>query len=344
MDNTNRKTLMNKRETDWFRGIAAVMVVISHYGNWINILTSLEGNAETFRFALTKLGVYGVDIFFLFSGYAMVKSLGKSHGDGKMSWQFIWKRIKNVFIPYFIVIGVIELLSEGLTSIHDFWIFIIGYNYWYMCVLFIFYIGFIVIYAVIRVKGIRVIAFSVLTYVLSYKLYQLDMFPFWYVSNIAFAIGIIVGEYEETAKKIIDKVWLPMVVLLTIGMIFVTKWGLTGGVNFGGNPEDYQLWFQIGATVVWTLLILILASKCQIKEKIFVFLGRNSLYIYLTHVYVFMRCINNLTCDMHVRFIISPICIIAVSFLCSLIISGMWKLIAMLSQKLLNNTHANSHV
>ena len=132
MDNTNNKTLMNKRETDWFRGIAAVMVVISHYGEWIYILTSLEGNAETVRFALTKLGVYGVDIFFLFSGYAMVKSLRKSQReslwDGKMSWQFIWKRIKNVFIPYLIVIGIIELLSEGLTSLHDFWLFIIGYN------------------------------------------------------------------------------------------------------------------------------------------------------------------------------------------------------------------------
>lgn len=340
MDNTDNKTLMNKRETDWFRGIAALMVVVSHYGEWINILTSLEGNAETFRFALTKLGVYGVDIFFLFSGYAMVKSLG----NNKMSLQFIWKRIKNVFIPYFIVIGILERITGGLTSIHDFWIFITGYNYWYMCVLFIFYIGFILIYAIIRMKSIRVIAFCIFTYVLSYKLYQGESFPFWYVSNIAFAIGLIAGEYEETAKKIVDKVWIPMIVILTIGMSFVIRWGLTGGVNLGGDPKEYQLWFQIGATVVWTLLILILASKCRIKEKIGVFLGRNSLYIYLTHVYVFMRCINNLTCDMYVRFIISPICIIAVAFLCNLVISGMWKLLSVLRRKLSGDTHADSRV
>ena len=332
MGNTNKTTLMNKRETDWFRGIAALMVVLSHYGEWINIIGPLEGKAETLRFAVTKLGVYGVDIFFLFSGYAMIKSLG----DRKMNRQFIWKRIKNVFIPYVIVIGVIELLSDGLTSIHDFWIFITGYNYWYMCVLFIFYIGFIVIYAIIRVKSIRVIAFSIFTYVLSYKLYQYDMFPFWYVSNIAFAIGVIVGEYENAAKKIVDKVWIPMIVLLTTGMAFITKWGLTGGVDLGAASEDYQLWFKIGATVVWTLLILILASKCRIRGKIMAFLGKNSLYIYLTHVYVFMRCINNLTCDLSMRFIISPICIIAVSLLCNLVISGMWKLIALLSQKLSN--------
>lgn len=331
---------MNKRETDWFRGIAALMVVASHYGEWINILTSLEGNAETFRFALTKLGVYGVDIFFLFSGYAMVKSLG----NNKMSLQFIWKRIKNVVIPYFIVIGILERITGGLTSVHDFWIFITGYNYWYMCVLFIFYIGFILIYAIIRIKSIRVIAFCIFTYVLSYKLCQGESFPFWYVSNIAFAIGLIAGEYEETAKKIVDKVWIPMIVILTIGMSFVIRWGLTGGVNLGGDPKEYQLWFQIGATVVWTLLILILASKCRIKEKIGVFLGRNSLYIYLTHVYVFMRCINNLTCDMYVRFLISPICIIAVAFLCNLVISGMWKLLSVLSRKLSGDTHADSRV
>lgn len=330
MDNTEMKTLMNKRETDWFRGIAAVMVVLSHYGHWFNIITSFEGNAETFRFALTKLGIYGVDIFFLFSGYAMVKSLG----NRKMSWQFIWKRIKNVFIPYFIIVGVIELLSEGLTSIHDFWLFICGYNYWYMCVLFIFYIGFIVIYSIIHIKWLRVIAFSIFTYVLSYELFSHEMSDFWYVSNIAFAIGIIAGEYEEIAKKIVDKVWLPALAILTLGMVFVTKWGLTDGVNLGGDPEDYQLWFQIGATVVWTLLILILASKCRIKEKVFAFLGKNSLYIYLTHVYIFMRVINFPMWDLSVKFAISPICIIVVSFLCSLIISGMWKLMSMLNQKL----------
>lgn len=326
MDNITKSSLMDKRETDWFRGIAAVMVVLSHYGHWLNIIVSLEGNAETFRFALTKLGVYGVDMFFLFSGYAMVKSLG----NRKMNRRFIWKRIKNVLIPYYLVVGVIELISGGLASVHDFWLLVTGYNYWYMCVLFIFYIGFIIIYSVIRIKGIRVIAFSVFTYIFSYELYLHEMSDFWYVSNIAFAIGIIVGEYEELAKVIIDKIRLPMLAVLTLGMVFVTRWGLTGGVDLGGDPEDYRLWFQIGATVIWTLLILILAAKCRIKEKVFAFLGRYSLYIYLTHVYIFMRCINDIPIwSLPVRFAISPICIVLVSFLCGLIISGMWKLLSM---------------
>lgn len=336
MDNNNNnvKTLMNKRETDWFRGIAALMVVLSHYGHWWNILTPTQGNVETFRFALTKLGVYGVDIFFLFSGYAMIKSLG----DRKMSWQFVWKRIKNVYIPYFLIILAIELYAGALTSLHDLWIVACGYKYWYMMVLFLFYIGFIVIYALIRIKWLRTVIFCIFTYIMSYTLYKKGMQSFWYVSNIAFAIGIIAGEYEETFKKIIDKIWIYMLIVLSIGMAFATKWGLDGGVNWGGNPADYQIWVQIGATVVWTLLILILASKCHINEVIFAFLGKNSLYLYLTHVFVAMQCINFPKIEsMSVRFIISPVCIIAVAILCNLIISCMWRLLSMLASLIKKN-------
>lgn len=333
-NNNDGKTLMNKRETDWFRGIAALMVVLSHYGHWWNILAATEGNVEVFRLALTKLGVYGVDIFFLFSGYAMIKSLG----ENKMSWKFVWKRIKNVYIPYFLIVGVIELISDGLNSLQALWFVICGYNYWYMMVLFLFYIGFIAIYALIRIKWLRTVVFCVFTYAMSYTLYKKGMQSFWYVSNIAFAIGIIAGEYEKAFKKVIDKIWIYMIVILSIGMVFATKWGLEGGADWGGNPEDYQIWVQIGATTVWTLLILILASKCRIKEPIFAFLGKSSLYLYLTHVFVAMRCINFSKIEsMSVRFIISPICIIVVALLCNLFISCIWKLISRLASLLKKN-------
>jgi len=66
MEKTMKWQLMPKKETDWFRGIAVIMVVVSHYAEWWSWFAPMEGNAEIFRLALTKLGVYGVDIFFLF--------------------------------------------------------------------------------------------------------------------------------------------------------------------------------------------------------------------------------------------------------------------------------------
>lgn len=316
--------LMEKRETNWFRGAAAVMVVLSHYAEWWSWFAPTEGNAEIFRQALTKLGVYGVDIFFLFSGYAMVKSLGRE----RMHGAFLWKRVKNVYIPYFIVVGAMELLEGGFASPQDFLYFASGYDYWYMFVLFIFYIGFIAIYTIMGGKAPRVVVFCVFTYIFSHILYLRGMQDFWYVSNIAFALGVAAGEYEELLKKAIDKIGGLFALVLAAGMIFVTKWGLEGGVNIGGDPEEYRLQFQIGATVVWVLFVLVLASKCRIKEKVLAFLGRHSLYIYLTHTYIFMWCANHMELDIPWRFAISALATVVVSFLCSALIGTGEKLIS----------------
>ncbi len=314
--------LMEKQETNWFRGAAAIMVVLSHYAEWWSWFVPLEGNAEIFRQALTKLGVYGVDIFFLFSGYAMVKSLGRE----RMHGAFIWKRIKNVYFPYFVVVGAIELLEGGFVSVQDFLHFAIGYDYWYMFVLFIFYIGFIVVYTVMGGKTPRVVVFSIFTYIFSRILYQRGMQDFWYVSNIAFALGVAAGEYEDWIKKAVDRIWVPLALALAVGMGFAAKGGLERGANTG-DSEEYQLWFQIGATVVWILLVLVLTSKCRIKEKVFAFLGRHSLYIYLTHTYIFMWCANYLEWDIAWRFAASALATVAVSFLCSVFVRGVEMLI-----------------
>ncbi len=321
MEKRAGRQLMPKRETDWFRGIAAVMVVLSHYAEWWSWFTPTEENAEMFRLALTKLGVYGVDIFFLFSGYSMVKSLGRE----RMYGLFIWKRVKNVYIPYFVVVGAIELLSGGFSSARDFINFVTGYDYWYMFVLFLFYIGFIVVYTVAGGKAPRVFIFCAFTYFMSDAFYQRGMHDFWYVSNIAFALGVIAGEYEESLIKILDKAWLFISAALAVSMVFVVKWGLDDGSGIGENLARYRLQFQIGATVVWTLLILIMAAKCRIKEKVFAFLGKSSLYIYLTHTYIFMGCVNSLELSYVWRFAVSALLTVAVSLLCSRLIAAAWN-------------------
>lgn len=306
--------LIDKNTSNIFRGIAAVMVISSHYAEWFSWFIQTEGNREIFRVALTKLGVYGVDIFFLFSGYAMVVSL---NGE-RMSLNFVWKRIRNVYLPYFILVGILELLSGGFTSLHDFMLFLTGYDYWYMNVLFIFYIGFMVIYALIRHRVLRIFAFSIFTYAYSYWLYSNDMHEFWYVSNIAFVMGIIIGEYGRYVKKIIDRAGIPISILLSLVMVYVVRSGLYADTAINGYPEEYQVWFKIGATFFWTLLVIVLASIWRIRERISEFLGKNSLYLYLTHTYIFMRCVNGLETAIIIRFAISAAVTVIVSFLCGL--------------------------
>lgn len=315
--------LMAKRETDWFRGIAVIMVVLSHYAEWWAWFAKTEGNVEIFRQGLTRLGVYGVNIFFLFSGYALVKSMKQD----RMYPQFIWKRIKNVYIPYFIVVGIIELWSGGFTSFQDFLLFACGYDYWYMFVLFIFYAGFIFVYTIVGGKAPRVIVFCIFTYIFSYILFDKGMQDFWYVSNIVFALGVIAGEYEGFVKKIIDKVWLPLTVLLSIGMIFVVRYGLLAQEWKGAKTPEQLVWLEIGAALIWAVLIMTMASRLRIKDKIFALLGRNSLYIYLVHTFIFMNCVNSLEGTLLIRVIISAAVTIIAAYVINLIFLTIDKLI-----------------
>ncbi len=117
------------------------------------------------------------------------------------------------------------------------------------------------------------------------------MQDFWYVSNIAFALGVAAGEYEEWIKKAVDQIWIPFSLILAVGMFFVTKWGLEGSIGIGSGLEEYQMHFQIGATVIWVLLVLVLASKCRIKEKGFrskrVCFSWQTFLIYLFDAYLY---------------------------------------------------------
>lgn len=314
MDSKEERQLLEKGTTDWFRGIAVVMVVLSHYAEWWTWFVPTEGTAETFRFALARLGPYGVDIFLLFSGYAMVKSLGQN----RMSWNFIWKRIKNVYIPYLLVVGIIEVISGGFTSVPDFVNFIIGHDYWYMAVLFAFYIAFILIWGILRNKTARVVLISLFAYFFSRFLYKEGMNDFWYISNIAFVFGIIAAEYETVFKKISKKAGWIFITLMFMGMLFVVRFGLENIV--GVELDEIQIRNEIIAAVIWTLFILFLGAKWNIKEKVGAFLGKQSLYIYLTHTFIFMSCVNAMEAEFGIRFAVSAILTIFVSVICNLII------------------------
>lgn len=323
MEKNRNRQLMDIHVTNFWRGIAVIMVVVSHYAEWWSWFTPMEGNAELFRVALTKLGVYGVDLFFLFSGYAMVKSLGGK----KVTLSFVLKRIRNVYLPYFVVVGILELLSEGFTSVQDFLLFASGYDYWFMFVLFICYIGFMILWAFIGNRAVRTILFAVYVSVFSYILYSKGMSDFWFVSNLTFVLGVIVGEYEKPMTGAVRKAAIPAAVVLAVMMVPIVQAGLGLSDALADKTPEQLIWMKIGATLVWTLLIFSLAVTCRIYGKLLAGLGKSSLYIYLTHTFIFMRCVNSLEYSYTARFVISAVITVAVSLLCHFLITGGLRLL-----------------
>ena len=137
---------------------------------------------------------------------------------------------------------------------------------------------------------------------------------------------MVLAEYEDVVRKAVDKAWIPLLAAGSVGMALAVRSGLDENIAVG-RTEEQLLWMETGATVVWSLLVMLLAAKCRIRGKVMGCLGKSSLYLYLTHTYIFMWFANFLEMELWMRFLASAVVTVAVSMGCRLVIGwGMKKL------------------
>ena len=310
------KTLFDRQTGYWFRGLAIIMVIASHYAEWWTWFFAAEGQAEDFRLTLSKLGVYGVNIFFLFSGYGLTKAAEHKEIDGN----FISRRIQAVYIPYLIIIGIVQLLSGGFGNFSGFVRFLCGSDYWFMVVIFLFYIGFILIWQVLKNPHLRILLFLLYTFAVIQVLYDRNMQSFWYVSNLAFVLGIVLCTYENGCRRVplpVRILLIPLLLAFTIYYeLYMDKTGMT--------PQQILNW-QMVNTVLWTTQIACIASLIPWHERIFIELGKRSLHLYLLHTFVFMKCVNALNFSIPLRYVIAAVATVTVAVLCEMLITFLIK-------------------
>lgn len=310
-----KKPLFSKQASYWFRGLSAIMIVLSHYAEWWAWFTPTEGLAEIFRQALTNFSVYGVSAFFLFSGYGIIKSLNGS----KMTLQFVLKKLLSVYVPYLIISCTIELWAGGFATFHDFWEVLYGHDFWFMCVLFLFYLGFICIWAIISNTHLRCILFSCYVFFISFILFYKGMHAFWFVSNSAFLLGLLSAVYEEPIKALVDKSRKICLPVFSVAMLYIAYSGLFK--DLASFTDDEHALMQFVATIIWTLFVLYTASGWNRYEPVLMGLGKHSLYIYLTHTFIFMRCVNYFPYSYFVRFLLAAIITVIISIIANMLIS-----------------------
>lgn len=192
MENSVKKGWISKNTSLFLRGIATLMVILSHFFEWSE---SDIGSIRVAKF-VQALGDPGVGIFFFLSGYAMYKSYGQKKTDG----QYIIKRLRAVYIPY-IVISLIKDIYRKSIGDYDagkLWELLKGGNLWFITVIMIIYIAY---YFVGKLPEYRVAIMTVFILDLSlfYKIrgYQI----FWYDAIWAFALGLIIAEFEACRGK-----------------------------------------------------------------------------------------------------------------------------------------------
>lgn len=262
--------MIDIKTSKMFRGIAILMVMISHYA-WFLFTDPLQENLKLF---VTSWGVYGVDIFLVLSGYGLAKSADSKGIDGV----FVLKRFTSTYLPYFLIIGFFNVIDKAFTYKEDVIRFIIAEDYWYLAVMFALYIMFMIFGKMGRYRDILlfvgVVAFSV-------SLWKRGMQDFWVLSNGAFLLGVYAESLEkrfgDKVKTFVKKSWLPLVAFamtLLFGFIF----SRTG-----------RMWAEVTRSLCFSLTALTLCICIKGRGVILPVLGRFSLYVYLLHMWLFEK-------------------------------------------------------
>jgi len=262
--------MIDNKTSKVFRGIAILMVIASHYAGWM-YAPPID---ESWRQWISSWGVYGVDIFFLLSGYGLVKSASKNGIDKR----FVVKRFLNSYVPYILIVGFFAIIDKSLDSTQAVIKLLVGYDFWYMAVLFGLYILFMVFYKIGKFKEILltigVIAFT-------YWLYVKGQADFWELSNGAFLIGVYAATLEN---KFGDKVkeFIVKINLACIGfaaMVVCAFWHVLSG----------KMCAHMTASMLFTVMALGLLVQMKAGGVVLAALGRYSLYIYLLHTRLFWK-------------------------------------------------------
>lgn len=274
-----RTVFLTKEQSLSLRGIAILMVMVSHYADWYaGYLTN-----EAFGYGLTRLGVYGVDLFFLVSGYGLAKSVTRK----RIGWQFLWNRLKTTYLPYLLIAGLIRLYEGGIHTPREWFRFLTGFDYWFIRNILLFYGSFFVIYRLAKKEWVRMLLLFLVQIGYMGWLAYLGRGSFWYVSNIAFFIGVLLAQYEKKLLPLAGFLYPLQLVGLAAGMCWVIKSGMEA--RLAAQSVMDKMKYGTLATILWTAAGTQIAGFFSAWQNVLNPIGKCSLELYLLHIFIYQN-------------------------------------------------------
>lgn len=282
------------KELDALRGITAIMVVLFHY-------TMFKPEAE-YGF---KLGVTGVDLFFMISGFVIFMSIEKV-SSGK---EFIVNRFTRLYPTYWTCVTITALLklvsdyyfqnpsNLGITQYmanltmfqHYLKIEDLDGPYWTMIIEMVFYICMVLLFTLNKIKHILPIGLTLLFIIGLYCIFLETSYPtinaeitYWfplYTHFPLFLAGIIF-------YKIMQKEGKSYLNYLFLALCFIVQSQLFDNTPRTGIFISYHEY--VGMLVFYfTIFIFFVNHKISfIATKPLLFLGKISFSLYLIHQFI----------------------------------------------------------
>lgn len=282
--NSNKyiKEYMSIDNTNIIKGVFVLLVLLGHAVTYVKLDGVLDVVYVTMKEHLHQMVV---SVFFLYSGYGMMKSILKKRFDYVRGIPL--KRFLIVFLNFVIAVCLYLIVQAFFGVTFDISTILfsfvgwksVGNSNWYMFAIFglyiLFYISFLCLW---RFKGRWAIyagniLFTILT--ILFVLWEIRMgLPNWYYNTmILMPVGCWWALFHEKVEKFLwknDYRYAFMGVLLFVGYWLSYRYRWSGGI------ERYTIW-----AIFFVALVVYITMKISFKSKILTWFGEHVFSVYI---------------------------------------------------------------
>lgn len=289
---------LSRSDTDCFKGLCAIMVVLCHLCARTGIGASI-GLGPIY----SALGYWGVSGFMFMSGYGLTCSLTKKPTIGGYLNTFIRNRVipiylLMVFLVIFYYVLKLVLSSEPPTIINLIQSFFFGYTVvsfgWYLQSIILIYLLFYVVATYVIMHNdslpkkqlIMGVGIGLLLYIC--LCLSLDLDCTWYETAFCFLAGVIVSCYRKRITKMLSQRTTVYFALLFLLGLFVACFTLGCGPYLHGS---FKIILKMLSSVLFCLSWGVIMRITSLVNPVTNFLGYLYLEIYIIQgaIYLFLR-------------------------------------------------------
>ncbi|PSU88816.1 acyltransferase [Photobacterium kishitanii] len=268
------------------RAIACIMVFFAHY----RTINGLSHSSNDFF----SMGAYGVDIFFIISGFVIASMINKYNKDEVRKYfkvKFLLSRIIRIILPMWAAMILLFLVVGNYSGIENFiksFFLIPSYNLFYKSNVYylepqwslLFELFFYILVTIMMsYKRFNMIIFTVIIMLFISSILYTNVYLLKPIL-IEFMFGIIVFKIVNYYDIDLKFKYILLSCLIFIISSYMMK-------NQAGNIDSVLRVFVIGIPASLVILSLSLSKTINIKvkdSKIIMFLGNISFSLYLTHM------------------------------------------------------------
>lgn len=263
------------KNANYLRGIFAIIIVLGH-------TTLIFDKVPIVLMPLNKISTLCVGYFFAMSGYGLAYSF--KNKKNYLSHFLAYKLLNLVIVACIVIIFnyVVQFLFKFIAK-EDFQI---ATTNWYIYELAFCYFIFYISYKLFKGKKKAIIVLIIIA--LASIIAMIIKLPrVYYISELAFPIGILCFEYKDKINEFINKRFiLTLLSIILIGIISI----------FAFFVEEYTIldWLLHNLLFIpFYFILLLLCNYIKIENKIIKFLNRISLELYL-YQFVVMNIISKI--------------------------------------------------